>query len=47
MRRYEYAVEKIVKDVDTVLNEMGKIGWKLIIIDNSTYYFIRETKGDE
>jgi hypothetical protein len=46
MKRYEYAVEKIVKDVDTVLNEMGKIGWLLITINDQLYYFCREYKGE-
>jgi hypothetical protein len=47
MKRYEYAIKKIVKDVDIELNRMGKLGWLLITIKEQLYYFLRETKGGE
>lgn len=47
MKRYEYAVKKIIKDIEETLNAMGEYGWRLLTISNQTFYFIRETKGEE
>jgi hypothetical protein len=47
MKRYEYIVKKISKYVEETLCEMGKHGWRLVTVDNQTFYFVRDTKGDE
>ncbi|MFX0141841.1 MAG: hypothetical protein ACFFDN_49850 [Candidatus Hodarchaeota archaeon] len=47
MKRFEYKEERITKNTESILSEMGAKGWQLVAVSNSNFYFMREVKGDE